>query len=83
MPRGMTWRPYWSLHRRPIPITERIESVKVRDPGPGEWNLKQGGSIRGLQVPTFQVIICTTDRGVLELSVPSLDVALVVTALRR
>jgi hypothetical protein len=82
MPGEIAWRPYWSLHRRPIPITEQIESLKVRDPGSSEWNLKQGGSIRGLEVPAFQVIVCETDRGVLELSVPSADVDLVVTALR-
>lgn len=83
IPGGITWRPYWSLRRRPIPIIEQIESVEVRDPGPSDWNLKQGGNIRGLQVPSFQVVVCTTDRGVLELAVPSTDVALVVTALRR
>lgn len=82
IPGEITWRPYWSLHHRPIPITEKIESVKVRDPGPAEWNLKQGGNIRGLQVPSFQVIVCKTDRGVLELAVPSTDVDLVITALR-
>jgi hypothetical protein len=83
MPGEIAWRPYWSLHRQPIPITERIESLQVRDPGPAEWNLKQGGNIRGIQVPAFQVIVCKTDRGVLELSVPSTDVDLVITALRR
>lgn len=82
MPGGIAWRPYWSLHRRPIPINERIESIQVRDAGGSEWNVKKGGGIRGIQVPAFQVVVCKTDRGVLELSVPSTDVALVVTALR-
>jgi hypothetical protein len=79
----MAWRPYWSLHRRSIPINERMVSVEVREAGRSEWNLKKGGDAFGvIPVPEFQVVVCKTDRGVVELSVPSTDVGRVVTALK-
>lgn len=79
---GISWRPFWSLRRRSIMINERIRSVDVRQAGRSEWNLKKGGNAYGIPVPELQVIVCQTDRGVLELSVPDTDVGLVVTALK-
>lgn len=81
---GIAWRPTWGLHRRLIPITEHIHSVEVRQAGRSEWNVKKGGKAFGvLPVPEFQVVVCKTDRGELELSVPSTDVGLVKAALSR
>jgi hypothetical protein len=80
---GITWRPSWSFRRRPIPINEEIRSVDVREAGRSEWNVKKGGNAFGVvPVPAFQVVVCKTDRGTLELSVPSTDMGLVLTALR-
>jgi hypothetical protein len=80
----MVWRPTWGLRRRPIPITEQINTVEVRQAGRAEWNVKKGGKAFGvLPVPEFQVIVCKTNRGDLELSVPSTDVGLVRAAISR
>ncbi|MGO8961716.1 MAG: hypothetical protein ACLQFR_30745 [Streptosporangiaceae bacterium] len=79
----IVWRPFWSVQRTPIAIDKRVHSVEVREAGRAEWNLKKGGNAFGVPVPEFQVVVCHTDRGVVELSVPSTDVAVVLTALRR
>jgi hypothetical protein len=80
----MAWRPTWGLHRRLIPISEHIRSLEVRQADRSEWNVKKGGKAFGvLPVPEFQVVVCKTDRGELELSVPSTDIELVKTVLSR
>lgn len=80
---GIAWRPFWGLRRRSIPINEGVRSVEVREPGRSKWNVKKGGNAFGVvPVPAFQVVVCKTDRGILELSVPITDVGLVLTALR-
>lgn len=81
---GIVWRPTWGLHRRVIPITEQIHSVDIRQAGRSEWNVKKGGKAFGvLPVPEYQVVVCKTDRGELELSIPSADIGLVKAALSR
>jgi hypothetical protein len=67
-----------------IPITEQIHSVDIRQAGRSEWNVKKGGKAFGvLPVPEYQVVVCKTDRGELELSIPSADIGLVKAALSR
>lgn len=78
----ITWRASWGIPRRAVPINEHVQSVEVRQADRSEWNVKKGGKAFGvLPVPEFLVIVCKTDRGVLELSVPSADVPLVQAAL--
>ena len=80
----VAWRPAWGVRRRWLTIDERIQSMERRPAGGSEWNVKKGGKAFGvLPVPEFQVVVCTTDRGILEFSVPSADLVLVETALGR
>lgn len=81
---GIGWRPAWGFHRRLIEMNEFVLSVEVRDAGRSEWNVKKDGKAFGvLPVPEFQVIVCRTDKGVLEFSVPSTEVDLVRARLTR
>lgn len=70
---GIAWRPYWGIRRRPISINEHIQSMKVQCVD-HEWHVKKG---------LFQVVVCTTDRGILEFAVPIIDMDLVQSALTR
>jgi hypothetical protein len=81
---GIAWRPFWGIRRHLIPINEQVESVAVREAGRSEWNVKKGGNaFSAVPVPKFQVVVCKTDRGVIELSVSTTDVGLVRAALAR
>lgn len=79
----ISWRPSWGLRRRPQSIHENIRTLDFRAPGRAEWNVKKGGTAFGvIAIPDFTVIVATTDRGVLEFTVPSVDVDLVTAVLR-
>ena len=79
---GVAWRPSWGIRRERIVFADPIESLEIRRTGPAEWNMKKGGKAYGvLAVPEFLVLVCKTERGVLELAVSGTDVTLVRTAL--
>jgi hypothetical protein len=79
----VTWRPNWGSHRKRLLISEQVRSIEIRPPGRAEWNVKRGGKAFGvLQIPEFKVLVCQTERGVIEFTVPSIDVPLVSAALQ-
>jgi hypothetical protein len=77
------WRPYFSLHRDPIPINMPISSVETRPADHREPNVKKGGKALGLiGIPAFLVVTCGIAAGSLDLVVPSADEPLVATFFR-
>jgi hypothetical protein len=81
---SVAWRPSWGLRRPVRELSEPIRKVRVRMADASDTNLKKGGTAFGvLQVPAFQVVVCTTDRGTLEFGVPTADVTLMESCLRQ
>ena len=79
----VSWRPTWGLRRPTYAIHEKVRAVHFRAPGRAEWNVKKGGTAFGvITIPQFTVIVASTDRGVLEFTVPVIDADLVTTVLR-
>jgi hypothetical protein len=71
------------LRRPTYAIHEKIQNLDFRAPGRAEWNVKKGGTAFGvIAIPEFTVIAASTDRGLLEFTVPIVDVDLVTAVLR-
>lgn len=77
-PQQATWRPYWSLRRRPVPLGVTIDSIGARLPDHREPFVNRDGKAIGvLAVPGFIVLTCRTASGILDLVVPAVDQPLV------
>lgn len=64
------WRPYWSMRRADLELPSIVARMSVREPGRRERNVKSW---------LFQVVVCTTLQGTLEIAVPRVDVPVVTT----
>jgi hypothetical protein len=81
---GLYWHGSWGFGRRTLTIAQSPIDLEVRDADKTHWNVKKGGKAFGvLPVPAFRTIVCTTDAGVIELTVPQEDAPLVRAALER
>lgn len=74
----VSWTPYFSIKRSAVPINITVLSVTSRGADERERNVKKGGKAFGIvQVPTFEVVTCTTSSGSVDFVVPAADGALV------
>jgi hypothetical protein len=84
LPGEIRWRSFWGLRPRTLVIDSPIRSLQVGAPGGKGPSVKKGGRAFGvLPVPEFKAIAAETDQGALEFVVPSADLDLVTSALRR